>query len=122
MFRELDLKWAYGGDLAWGTEVDFDGDVGPERPVPDDVCFLLQLDIGTKEDLWTECFFVQVVTPNNRPHRCQDTRHIEIPRYSFAVLRDHANRVIAACQRDTWDESLKELRKRFHWQYEPRRP
>lgn len=39
-----------------GAEFDFDGDVGPELPVRDGVSFLLQLDIGMKEESWAECF------------------------------------------------------------------
>ncbi|WVT75284.1 Imm8 family immunity protein [Sinorhizobium chiapasense] len=121
MFREIDLKSAFSSDLERGAEFDFDDDTGPERAAPDDVCFLLQLDIGTKEDCWAECFSVWVVTPNNRPRRTPDTRYIEVPRYSFPVLRDHVTKAIAACQRDSWEESLKELRKRFLWEYEPGR-
>ncbi|MBZ7922167.1 hypothetical protein LAC81_10250 [Ensifer adhaerens] len=67
MFRELDLKWAYGGDREWGAEFDFDGDVGPELPVRDGVSFLLQLDIGMKEESWAECFSVLVVTRTKGP-------------------------------------------------------
>ncbi|MBD9568472.1 Imm8 family immunity protein [Ensifer adhaerens] len=118
MFRELDLKWAFSSDLECGTLFDFDADAGPERPMPDDVCFLLQLDIGTKEDSWAGCFSVLVVTPNNRRRRAPDTRYIEAPRYSFAVLRDHVTKTIAACQRETWDESLKLCRLSL-WEYGP---
>lgn len=121
MFRELDLKSAFTFGLLPGVwvEFDFDYDAGPEAPAPDDVTFLLQLEIGTKEDSWAESFSVFVVTPNNGPKRSPCTRVLELPRCSHLALKGHVTKTIAACHRETWDESLNELRRRFRWEYEP---
>ena len=120
MFRELDLKSAFTFGLLPGVwvEFDFDYDAGPEAPAPDDVTFLLQLEIGTKEDSWAESFSVFVVTPNNRPKRSPCTRVLELPRYSHLALKGHVIKAIAACQRDNWHECMLELRKRFLWEWE----
>ncbi|OWZ94535.1 hypothetical protein B9J07_08805 [Sinorhizobium sp. LM21] len=91
---------------------------GPEATSPDDVKFTLELEIGTKEESWTESFSVLVVTPNNRPGRTPHTRFLALPRYSHAVLKGHLVKALAASQRDSWEESLLELRKRFFWEWE----
>lgn len=120
MFRVLDLKSAIAFGLlpgAW-TEFDFDCDEGAEAPSPDDVKFMLELQIGTREESWAETFSVLVVTPNNRPGRTPHTRFLALPRYSHAVLKGHVFKALAASQRDSWEESLLELRKRFFWEWE----
>ena len=82
------------------------------------VKFTLELEIGTKEESWAESFSVLVVTPNTRPGRTPHTRFLALPRYSHAVLKGHLVKALAASQRDSWEESLLELRKRFFWEWE----
>jgi len=56
MFREIGPKSAFSSDLERGTEFDVDDDTGPELAAADDVRFLLQLDIGMREDSWASLF------------------------------------------------------------------
>jgi hypothetical protein len=38
--------------------------------------------------------------------------------YSYAVLRDHVQRVVDRCEAETWPEVCANLQRYFQWEYE----
>jgi hypothetical protein len=116
--KQLEIKFAYALDLAGVDGFDFDSETGFECPHPEDVNFLLRLGIGEVGESWSEEFDVQVVTPGNRPRNNPSGRFVLIPIYSFQALKAALLTTLVACERNTWDECLEELRGRFRWEYD----
>lgn len=103
--------------------IDLDRDVGHEPPSPDDVRIAPQLEIGPASEDWTETFRILVATPNNIPSRDTPMKVLRLHRYSFEALKEHLKAAVKTSERDSWEECLEELRKRFLWEYDfPNRP
>jgi hypothetical protein len=119
MLKELEIRNAYPQTIGIPDEAfNFELADGYESPTPDDVNFALALDIGVTGEDWSEHFYLVVVTPNNRPGRAPDLRCMVLPTYSYATLRDYIVTAVKACERDSWEECLVQLRKRFRWEHE----
>lgn len=120
--RALEIRYAYAVNLPKGLTrsdgFDFDLDYGYEAAEPDDVDFFLTIGIGAAGHDWDEVFTVGVVTTNNRLRNNPNDRFILLPVYSFLGLKHELHKVLRTCERNSFEECLDELRRRFRWEYD----
>lgn len=117
--KELAVKAAY--------DADFLKDLGDSNSPHDEVStagfpahrkFWLLLDIGEVDRDWTEHFSVLVCTPDDRPRNDPSARFLLVQEYDASAVRAALVRTVKSCERDTWEECLLALRKRFQWEYD----
>ncbi|MDM9622452.1 Imm8 family immunity protein [Rhizobium sp. S96] len=85
---------------------------------PNNADISLQLQIGPRDENWTETFFTRVVTPNNVPGGTSGMKIMRIHSFVFETLKKYLITAVAACERETWNECLDELRSRFLWEWD----
>ncbi|PYE30084.1 MAG: hypothetical protein EOP06_25250 [Proteobacteria bacterium] len=80
--------------------------------------FRLLLDIGQTDEDWTEHFSVVVCTPDNRPRNNPKGRFLLVRNYHNSTVTSGLMQTVKSCERDTWENCLSALRKRFRWEYD----
>ncbi|MFP5077284.1 Imm8 family immunity protein [Rhizobium sp. YIM 134829] len=117
--KELAVKAAYDADFLMDLEdSNSPHDVVITAGVQPDRKFWLLLDIGEVDRDWTEHFSVLVCTPADRPRNDPSARFLLVQEYDAPAVRAALVRTVKSCERDTWEECLSALRKRFKWEYD----
>jgi hypothetical protein len=90
----------------------------PENPWDVDLHF----ELGIRWDNWDQTFeiFSSRLRTYGLRERVQERKGpvIYMEKFDFSALQENVLHLIAKSERLTWDESLRELRKHFKWQYE----
>ncbi|MGZ2380901.1 hypothetical protein HB775_06215 [Rhizobium leguminosarum bv. trifolii] len=98
--------------------MDLDAASGYDAPSADNVSFEIQFDVGPADHDWTEHFFADVVTPSRRGTTGRRRKPIELHEYSLSNLKQYLRAAVSACEKEDWEHSLAELRKRFLWEWD----
>ena len=91
---------------------------------PADVAEEIMVDIGPKGKKGADTFTLKVATPKGLGRLLAKDGIIAtrpllvVDRYDFAVLWRWLEATVTACERDTWESSVSELRVYFLWEYE----
>jgi hypothetical protein len=89
------------------------------QPVnPRSVALSLCLHIGWEDNIGSDYFYLSVVTDDLRPHFPRSKAKVYVHTFDWDSLLLSILKIIKKCERDTWDASVDELRKRFAWEYE----
>jgi hypothetical protein len=86
---------------------------------PRSVALAMCLAIGWDDDVGADYFRVYVVTNDLRSHlprRSNAWVYVDVFKW-HDVLTSLLN-ILGKCERGTWDDSVRELRRRFDWEYE----
>jgi len=88
---------------------------------PEEVFFVLEVEIGERRDERADLFYVTVATPEGlrNNHNVPTTRAgpLMISNYSFLGLRREVERIVGSCTATSWDESVERLQEYFDHEY-----
>ena len=101
-------------------------DVELESWVPDapnEVYFLLELEIGVVGEERRDIFQVVVATPEGLRARARanviaERGTLVVSEYSWRDLRRSIQSIVERCESPTWSESALKLQRYFEWEYE----
>jgi len=102
----------------WSSDVDDLEAWTPSRP--EDVYYPLFLDIGPVGDKGADQFQIVVCTPQaiqSRPERRQ-AKLLVLSDYNWQKVRATLEKWVNECDGLDWDDALKRLRPKMHWEYE----
>lgn len=85
---------------------------------PRSVALSLCLHIGWDDHDANNLFYLSVVTDDLRPHFPRSSAQVYVHTFDWDSLLLSILKIIKKCERDTWEASVDELRKRFDWEYE----
>jgi hypothetical protein len=89
------------------------------QPVnPRSVALSLCLYIGWDDDIGSDYFYLSVVTDDLRPHFPRSSAQVYVHTFDWDSLLLSILKIIKKCERDTWEASVNELRRRFNWEFE----
>lgn len=114
------------------TQIEIKGWMSPdvefERWHPtdlDEVCFLLELDIGFVEGDSASTFYVVVATPEGARSKLQvreeilsDRGLLLVSSFTWAAVRRRIEAIVDLCGAGTWSEACLRLQRFFRWEYE----
>lgn len=93
---------------------------------PEDVHFLLEVDIGEAGETGTYIFQVLVATPEGvewlkrtySDWSLPDRGLLVLTKYSWEALEEQVQTIVKSCEGCTWRDVVKCLHPHFHWEYE----
>lgn len=89
------------------------------QPVnPRSVALNFGLYIGWDDDIGSDFFDMYVVSNDLRAYFPRCSAQIYVDAFDWDSLLLSILNILKKCERDTWDASVIELRKRFAWEYE----
>lgn len=106
------------------------------QPSDNNIYFQLSIEIGEKGEAGGNFFELIVTTPQGMEKRHVGELKEEyekslkgyeglakngllvLDEYSWENLENRLNEIVKSCERDTWQDSINELRKQFFWEYE----
>lgn len=93
-----------------------------EPAIPEDVYFVLDVEIGEAGDDRADLFYVTVATPEAaRTHLAQvgATRSgpLVVAEYCLDELLDRVRTLVDGCAARTWEESVRNLQQYFEYEY-----
>lgn len=122
------LTWEYQS-----TDVEVfrsDGHHTVETWIPDDpfdVAICLTIHVGPKDSIARDLFETAIYTKTalkkcekeyGKEFTDQQSDTIVVERYVWPEIRKNLDAIIEGCLRETPGDTLNELRKHFHWEYE----
>ncbi|TIT23495.1 MAG: hypothetical protein E5W70_08215 [Mesorhizobium sp.] len=88
-------------------------------PNPKSFALALSLAIGWDDDAGSDYFDVHVIANQIRDQIDLDDRAvIFVEDFDWPSLRKSLHDILSKCERKTWKESVRALRKRFEWEYD----
>ncbi len=93
---------------------------------PDDVCIVVEVEIGEGERGAADLFQILVATPKGLERYARDRQApvvsergmLVLKRYSFGVVRSWLEQTVARCTAPTWEASIPLLQRYLAWEYE----
>jgi hypothetical protein len=91
---------------------------------PEEVFFVLHLDIGEVGDERSDSFQVVIATPEGIQAKILqvggiiDRNLIVLKEYSWDMLIQHLDLILAHCKADSWTDTVIKLQKYLRWEYE----
>jgi hypothetical protein len=85
---------------------------------PRSVALNFGLHIGWDNDIGSDFFDIYVVSNDLRAYFPRSSAQIYVDTFDWDSLLLSILNILKKCERDTWDASVNELRKRFKWEYE----
>lgn len=86
--------------------------------------YLLEIAIGDVHEKKSEVFKVLVVTPEGLRDMAadqiiiRDRATIVVAEYDFIAIEAHIIKIVEACNRPQWSDTIYQLRKYFDWEWE----
>jgi hypothetical protein len=91
---------------------------------PKDVYLHIGIGVGIVGEEGEHYFSITVTTPQaiaGRPS-LRDAKLLVVQTFNWSEVRAKLARIVASCERPTWDESVSCLRVQFDWEYEGMSP
>jgi hypothetical protein len=100
--------------------VEEEDELGNWKPQnPRSVALRLILQIGWDDDPGPDDFTVYCITNDLRDaFKINSRATIYCEEFEWPKIKESILNILKKCERATWDESVKQLRKRFDWEYE----